>query len=120
MTKAVFQIGSRIFRSEFMTMRSTVSAWAAMGHPTSIARAASHRTKSPKMSRRSMAFLPSLRDNATQLQRRECGRRAGRGQQPDPVERYADLMLAAFLPGAAPVWPAGPSREQPPLSGDQL
>src|SRR5580704_17949170 len=85
MTKAVFQIGSRIFRAEFMTMRSTVSAWTAPAEAKTAAAANSHRTtcrlqRRPKASGRFMAFLPSHGDNATQREHRDCGRRAERGQ----------------------------------------
>src|SRR5258708_8830333 len=91
MTKAVFQIGSRILRSEFMTMRSPVSAWTAPAEASNAAAANNHRTTSrlqrrTKVSGRFMAFLPSLWDNATQRERRDCGRRAGRGQSPSGGE----------------------------------
>ena len=72
MTKAVFQIGSMIFRSEFMTMRSTVSAWTATEEASSAATAAKQRTtcrlqrRAKKVSSRFMASLPTRWDNATQ------------------------------------------------------
>src|ERR1700682_4238228 len=89
MTKAVFQIGSRIFRSEFMTMRSTLSASTAPEEASNAATAVNHRTKCrlqrrAKVSGRFMAFLPSHWDNATQREHSaNCGRRADRGQPRD-------------------------------------
>src|SRR6202042_1631781 len=80
MTKAVFQIGSRIFRSEFMTMRSTVSAWTAPAEASSAAAATNQRTtrrlqRQTKASGRFMAFLPSHWDNATQREQGNASKR---------------------------------------------
>src|SRR5258708_10182514 len=89
MTKAVFQMGSRIFRSEFMTMRSTDSAWAAPQKASTAAKAADHRTtcrlqRRAKLSGWFMACLPSHWDNATQHEQKQPRHSTDWGRRPDP------------------------------------
>src|SRR5882724_7738911 len=92
MTKAVFQIGSRIFRSEFMTMRSTVSA-STLPAEASTAAAAANNVATCRLQRRAKVpgrlmacpFGSGQRDATQPTQRKreaDCGRRTDRAQLP--------------------------------------